>query len=387
MDAAATAVFWGSLAAIGYIFAGYPLLVRTAAQFWPAAEETTASNASVSILTAAGNEAARLPAKLDSLLACDGADRITEIVVGSDGSTDETVATLQAYPDRRVRVVAFEQRRGKSAVLADLIPTLTGDVVILTDARQAVSPAAIEALTTRLTDPAVGVVSGELIFVDSDGSPAAEGMGAYWTYEKLIRKAESRFRSVPGATGALYAVRRSCLRPPPDDALLDDVAIPMRVVEQGYRCVFEPKAIAYDRPSGSTTQESVRKRRTIAGVVQLVMQHPRWLVPRWLWRQGNPIWWEFVSHKVARLLAPPLLLGCLVANVWLAAGGSSPYSALLLGQTAFYGAAAAGWLAGRMGRPVRLLSVPLMFLALNGTTVLALWDAARGRFAAAWKRA
>ena len=379
----ATVVFWASLVGLFYIFAGYPILVWLAARLAPATESPRPTDDTVSVLIAAGNEATRLPGKLDSLLASAGSERITEIVIGSDGSTDDTVAVLRAFPDDRVRVEAFEHRRGKSAVLADLIPTLRGDVVLFMDARQHVSPEAVESLVSRLSDPSVGVVSGELVFVDSDGSPAAEGVGAYWAYEKLLRKCESRFRSVPGATGAIYAVRRSVLRPPPDDALLDDVAIPMLAVEQGVRCVFEPAAVAYDRPSTSTGQESVRKRRTIAGVVQLVRQHPRWLVPRMLWRGGNPIWWEFLSHKVARLLAPPLLLAALVANVYLAWVAGGVYAWLLAGHAAFYAAAGLG-AAGVSFKP---LAIPMMFVSLNWTTVLALYDASQGRFTAAWKRA
>lgn len=381
----ATAVFWASLVGVFYIFVGYPLLVGIAAKLWPAAVGTGDHCTTVSVLIAAGNEAHRLPQKLDSLLASAGANQIIEVVVGSDGSTDTTVETLRAYPDERVRVVEFNERRGKSAVLADLIPTLRGDVVLLTDARQHVSTNAVQALVNRFADSSIGVVSGELVFRGDDSTTAAEGVGFYWTYEKFLRKCESRFRSIPGATGALYAVRRTCLKVPPDDAILDDVAIPMLAVEQGVRCVFESEAIAYDQPSQSSGQESIRKRRTIAGVVQLVRQHPRWLVPTWIYRGGNPIWWEFVSHKVARLLAPPLLIVCLMSNVWLA-GLSSFYVALLCLHIGFYVAAASGAVTQAMGVRLKAFAPAMMFVTLNWTTVLALCDASRGRFNAAWKR-
>ena len=386
---AAAVIFWGSLLGVGYVFAGYPLLVWLLGRLLPAKAQDGPRPESVSVLIAAGNEAGRLPAKIDSLLACEESDRITEIVVGSDGSTDDTVAALEAYPDPRVRVVSFEMPRGKSAVLADLIPTLTGEAVVLTDARQHVSPGTVTALLDRLADPGVGVVSGELVFVDESGSPAAEGVSAYWRYEKFLRKCEARFRGVPGATGALYAVRRDVLCPPPADALLDDVAIPLLAVERGVRCVFEPRAVAYDRPTQSAGQEAVRKRRTIAGVVQLLVHHPRWLLPRLVWRRGCPIWWELMSHKVARLLAPALLIACGVSNAVLVArhGWAGVYGLAMAGQLAFYGLAALAAAGVRPGGAAgKLLSVPMMFVSLNATTVLALWDAARGKYRAAWKR-
>lgn len=383
----AAVAFWVSFAGILYIFFGYPLLVGLAARFCRHKEALSKqSDATISVLIAVGNEASRLPAKIDSLLASAGSERIVEIVIGSDGSTDDTVSVLENYPDSRLRVVAFEQRRGKSAVLADLIPTLVGELVIFTDARQHVSPNAVKAMSQRLSNPEIGVVSGELVFNETTSTNASRGVGFYWKYEKFLRKSESAFRSVPGATGALYAVRRTVLSAPPADAILDDVAIPMLAVEQGVRCVFEPEATAYDTPSQSTKQESIRKRRTIAGVIQLVRQHPRWLLPRLLSRRGNPIWWEFMSHKVARLFAPPLLAVCLFSNGYLACLSPS-YAVLLVFQALFYAAALGGFAAQNAGVRVKALAPPMMFLSLNWTTVLALLDAARGKFNAAWQRA
>ena len=334
----------------------------------------------ISIVIAGHNEAHRLPAKLDSLFQSNSNDLIAEVIIGSDGSDDDTAEVIAAYPDDRVRLIAFEERRGKPAVLNDVVPECSSDIVVLTDARQELEPTALTKLTAAFADERVGVVSGELMFRPVEGATtAAEGMGAYWKYEKLIRKCESRFRSVPGATGALYAIRRELFRPVPDNTLLDDVVIPMQAVESGYRCLLESGAIAWDEPSQLASQESVRKRRTIAGCAQLIVNQPRWLLP---WR--NPIWWEFVSHKLARLVSPLLLMVVLVTNVALI--GSPFFTAVLLAQAAFYASALFGWMYQRTGRASRSLGLPLMFLALNATTVAALWDAARGRFTATWQR-
>ncbi len=377
-----TLTFWISGLGLAYIYIGYPLAVwylgrRRGNQI----RNQCAEPAAISVVIAGYNEAARLPAKLDSILASDCADRIVEILVGSDGSEDNTAEVIESCPDPRVRLVHFPRRRGKPAVLNDLVPQCTGDVVVLTDARQPLEPDAISRLMHELTDPAVGVVSGELRFRESaDDAAAARGMGAYWAYETLIRKSESRFRGVPGATGAFYAIRRWLFRPIPTDTLLDDVAIPMQAIERGYRCVLADGAIAWDWPSQSTGQESIRKRRTIAGAAQLVVNQPRWLFPA-----KNPIWWEFVSHKLLRLVSPVLLAIVLVTNLALA---SHPfYLGLLILQGAFYLAALVGWGAQARGRKIPALGPVLMFASLNLTTVAALYDAVRGRYHATWQRA
>ena len=281
----------------------------------------------------------------------------------------------------RVAIHPFAERRGKPAILSELIPQVTEPVIVMADARQTIEPGAIERLLDRLADPGVGVVSGELVFRSDDAATStSEGVGAYWKYEKFIRKSEARFRGVPGATGALYAIRTDLARPITPTTLLDDVVIPMQAVEQGYRCVFEPAAIVYDSPVTEPGRESIRKRRTIAGAAQLAIDQPRWLLP---WR--NPIWWEFVSHKLGRLAAPLLLVIALLTNTALAID-SVFYRVLLALHLLFYVAAAAGYLAQRLQWRLPGLSIPLMFVTLNGTTALALTDAARGRFTATWKR-
>jgi len=373
-------IFWFSLAGLVYVYLGYPLLVKVLAQVFPMRRERHPVSQKVSLVIACHNEAGRIRHKLSVLLQSTQADLIDEVLIGSDGSTDEIGAAVAELNDSRVRLVEFSERRGKPAVLNELIPQCRSEIVVLCDARQILSDDAIPELLANFADPKVGVVSGELMFRQSSSdSTAGRGIGAYWRYEKMIRRAEAQFRSVPGATGALYAIRREAFRPIPDSTLLDDVVIPMLAVTQGWRCVFERKAIAWDDPSDSLGREAIRKRRTIAGAAQLVIQHPSWLLP---WK--NPIWLEFVSHKLLRLVSPVLLLSVAVTNILLLS--QLPYWLLLLGQICFYYSAFAGWLCQKIGRPSSIFGVQAMFLTLNATTVAALFDAMRGRFRVTWQR-
>jgi cellulose synthase/poly-beta-1,6-N-acetylglucosamine synthase-like glycosyltransferase len=301
-------------------------------------------------------------------------------VIVSDGSTDGTPAAGRGAGDARVRVIEIPERRGKPSALNEAIPQCTAPIMVLTDARQAVDPRALGRLAAALSDPGVGVVSGELVFPDeAQRTTAARGLNLYWEYEKWIRRNEALVDSVPGATGAMYALRRELFRPIPASTLLDDVAIPMQVVAGGKRCVFEPDALVYDEPSADAAEESRRKRRTIAGNAQLVALMPTLLVP---WR--NPIWFQFVSHKLLRLASPFLLVALLVANARLA--WCPCYAALLAAQGAFYALAFGGWLAQRAGARFAPGGAAMMFVALNWTTLLALLDAARGTYRVTWER-
>ena len=232
-----TFLFWYSAGLIVYIYIGYPLLIWTLGHCFPLRIKKGPWSGKVSIVIAGYNEATRLGPKLDSLFRTEAAGQIAEVLIGSDGSDDNTAEMIAAYPDPRVRLISFPTRRGKPAVLDDLVPQCTSDIVILTDARQEIDRPAITRLLENFADERVGVVSGELVFRTSEtDTTAAEGVGVYWKYEKFLRKSESRFRSVPGATGAFYALRRSVFRPIPTSTLLDDVMIPMQAIEQGYLC-------------------------------------------------------------------------------------------------------------------------------------------------------
>ena len=379
-------LFWLSLSGLVYIYLGYPLMMRILAKVRPLQRQKTRptdpSNPEhkVSVVIASFNDAPRLDVKLRDLLASPQAQWIGEILIGCDGSTDNTAEVLAALNDSRIRLFAFADRRGKPAVLNDLVPQCECPIVVFCDARQLLAFDAIPELLANFADPQVGVVSGELMFREQDDeSTATRGISAYWRYEKMIRKAEARFRSVPGATGALYAIRKSLFRPMPESTLLDDVVVPMNAIVQGFRCVFERRAIAWDVPSSTLEQEAVRKRRTIAGAAQLMLHHPRWLLP-WV----NPIWFEYVSHKLLRLASPLCLLTCLICHCLLLS--EQPYLLLSIPHSFFYYSAIAGWWCQRMGRPSQVFGVQLMFFTLNVTTVAALWDAANNRFRVTWQR-
>ena len=340
------------------------------------------------MVVVAHNEAAVLPRKIKSILHSDCAWRIREVLIASDGSTDATKTVVEGYGDPRVRLLAFSERRGKPSVLNDAIPVCTSDIVVLTDARQELHPGALSELAANFADETVGAVSGELVFrLSGNDTTTAHGLGIYWAYEKFIRKYEGRFRSVPGATGALYAIRKRLFRLIDAQTLLDDVVIPMQTVVQGYRCLFEPSAIVYDTPSRTPEKEFLRKRRTIAGAAQLLVLHPSWLLP-WC----NPIWLEYISHKLSRLFSPLLLFVAAITNVTLASHTNTMlafphvYSIILAVHCCFYLSALTGWVFQQAGTRSTFFAAPLMFLTLNLTTLVALSDAARSHFRVTWEQ-
>jgi cellulose synthase/poly-beta-1,6-N-acetylglucosamine synthase-like glycosyltransferase len=205
-----------------------------------------------------------------------------------------------------------------------------------------------------------------------------EGLGLYWRYEKAVRRAESRFGSTVVYTGAVSAVRRSLFTPLPEDTLVDDLVTPLRVIQQGYRVVFEPEARAIDWISTVPGHEFARKVRTLAGLMQTLVNLHRLVGPLNLWA-----WWQFISHKVLRLVVPYALLCTLLSSALLE---GTFYQVALLIQILIYGLGLLGCLSQEQSKKwKRLVATPRTFLMLNLAAVAGMLQYLAGQRLSLWQ--
>jgi biofilm PGA synthesis N-glycosyltransferase PgaC len=375
--------FWLAAALVAYSYVGYPALLAALARWRPAPPVRKVSILpSVSLITVVHNEEERLAAKLRNCLDLDYPRDRLEIFVASDGSRDRTEEIARSFAGEGVHLLSLPGPAGKPAALNQAIPRARGEIVVLCDVRQQLARDAVRELAANFADPTVGAVSGELHIDSPSGSAAGEGVGFYWKYEKICRRLESRIDSTVGATGALYALRRELFRPLDPRTILDDVAIPLDVVAAGYRVVFEPAARAFDHAAESAEKEYRRKVRTLAGNYQLVSLRPSLLHPG-----RNRLFWQLVSHKLARLAVPWCLLVLLGASLALSLRPGLLYRVLLGGQAVFYALAVAGGMLQHLRVRVRALSLPYAFALLNMAAASSLFGFLRGTQRVAWKEA
>jgi poly-beta-1,6-N-acetyl-D-glucosamine synthase len=366
-------IFWSGVGIVGYTYAGYLCWLWVRGRLRPRPVKRGCFQPQVSVVMVVRNEESVLERKLANLSQLDyPADRL-EIVIISDGSTDGTDEILRAWSekDARLRVLFSSERRGKASGLNDAMAVLAGEIVVFADARQEIEPEAVRLLVENFADPAVGCASGQLMLGDRSSGETARGMGLYWRIEKRIRELEALSGSGVGATGALYAVRRSLLVPLPSGTILDDVYVPMNVARQGGRVVFESRARAWDVPDLGAPREFSRKVRTLNGNYQLLQLAP------WLLKGENPIRFEFISHKLLRLVVPFALVAILVASLFL----SGPlYRAALVLQVLFYGLSALAMTRvisrGPLARAAQAAST---FVILNTAAVVAFANFVVGR--------
>ena len=350
-------ILWGSLLFLGYTYLGYPVIL--ALWSWlgrkPVARRPVTPK--VTIVIEAWNEAARLTARLENCLQQQYPTEQLDVVVVSDGSTDNIETVIRRFDPRHVRLLKLASRKGKAVALNYGVAAATGEIIVFADARQRFAPDAVAKLVSNFADPEVGAVSGELVLESSLGHEGRDGVGLYWRIEKWIRWKEGEIDSAIGATGAIYAIRRELFSPLPPGAVLDDVLIPMRIATRGYRIAFEREALAFDSMSRNYQEELGRKVRTLAGNYQAVSLCPDLIKP---WR--NRLFFRYVSHKLCRLVAPFALIALLLCNlalmeVW--------YSYLLMAQAVGYGLAFVGWGLAGIGVRERWTSAAFAFCLLN----------------------
>lgn len=370
-------VFWFSASVIAYCYLGYLIYLWIRSHLSPHPVRRGTIEPTVSVLMVVRNEEEVIAGKLKNVLSLDYPPDKLEVIVVSDGSDDRTPAILSEFAqDPRVRTITKTVSSGKACGLNDGVESAQGEVLLFTDARQHIEPGALRYLIENFADSSIGAASGELMLGDPANGESGKGMGMYWQIEKEVRELESASGSVPGATGAIYCARAALLEPLPEGTILDDVLLPMQVVRKGFRIVFDSRARAWDSPDLGHSREFARKVRTLSGNYQLVQLAP------WLLSSENRIRFEFVSHKLLRLVVPFALVGLLISSVFL---HGAVYRAALIAQLAFYALSLAAIGGLRIGPLTRLGDVARTFVVLNSAAMIAFVNFVTGR-KAIWAR-
>ncbi len=359
-----TFLFWLFISLTVYCYFGYPLLLWLMAQLRSSPVQKGSYEPKISVVLSVWNEEDVIKEKLQNLLSLDYPKEKMEVLVGSDGSTDQTTRIIRGFNDPRIHLIERPQRQGKMATLNELVQTAKNETIVFCDARQTFAPNAIRELVSNLADSHVGCVSGELIFEEKKEEGAtAKGVNLYWNYEKFIRKHESRLHSMLGATGAIYAIRRELFVPIPAKIVLDDMFVPLQIIRKGYRAVLDESAKAYDQVADSPREEHRRKTRTLFGNYQIFRLFSDLFNPF-----HSPVAIQLFSHKLLRVLIPIFLILLFILNALLI--GEPLYQVMFYLQITFYGMAVTGALSryqkhGIFNLISKICYIPYVFCLLN----------------------
>ncbi|NSX08404.1 glycosyltransferase family 2 protein [Pseudomonas lini] len=368
-------IFWLCLLLPVYAWLGYPLLLSLIAPLFRARRHAPAPPMNVSIIIAAHNEARHIEEKLRTLLAQDYQARSLQIILASDGSTDDTVTCAHKVIDPRISVLDLP-RQGKAATLNAGVALSTGEILVFTDADNQWSTDTLGQLLAPLADPEVGACAGHML-IPVPGKGLSLGDSLYRHYEGWLRKVENRTGCMVSADGALLALRRELFQPVPAE-VNDDFFISTCAPVAFKRIVYVPQAQVSDQGVDEIAKQWRRRQRVTVGGLQSLAQRRELLNP---WRYGLYAI-ALISHKLIRRLAPILLLPLLLSNFWLW-NVHGFYRLSLIAQLLGYAMAIVGLLdvQHRLPKPFRLAAFVLVTLA--GMSI-GLWQFLRGQRYAQW---
>ena len=374
----AQVIFFTSLAAILYTFLVYPLLLGVIASFRPSRCPSPVYQPTISILICAYNEAAGIAQKLDQTLGLDYPKDRVEIVVVSDGSTDETENIVKTYETRNVRLLRTTQRLGKTNAQNEAVTSCVGEVIIFSDATTVYHSQALNKIAAHYADPRVGAVSGRYQYFDESGlSPTGAGSIFFWNFENFIKISQSRIATISGCCGCIYSIRRTAYTVLSPD-IISDLVQPLYVIKQGLLVLFEPEAMAYETTTVSSRQELKMRIRVITRAIRGLQSVPDLLNPikrPWIALQ-------LVSHKVLRWLVPLYISGIFLSTATLIAHPAM--GVLFLLQLCFYGLALVSLILPLHCRN-KFLGLPLYICTMNTAALLAIIQSARGKQYVTWE--
>ncbi|MBK9153714.1 MAG: glycosyltransferase family 2 protein [Chloracidobacterium sp.] len=380
MDPILTAklIFFVSVGAVLYVYAGYPVLVMLIARFAASKVARSEIEPNVSLIITAFNEEKDIRAKLENTLQLDYPKQKLEVIVASDCSDDGTDDIVREFAGRGVRLVRAERRGGKTSAQNLAVEAANGEVLVFSDATSIYEAGAVRELVANFADPTVGCVAGRLSYVDPDDSTVGSGARSYWSYETLLKKAESSACSLIGVSGCIYAVRRSAYRPMYPEAC-SDFLIATEVFRQGMRTVYEPAAVCTEETNRRSQKEMKMRIRVIAQTIADLWRNRDMLNP---FKSGF-FAVQLISHKVLRYSVPVFLVIAFAASAFLAST-STAFLVVVSAQAAFAAAATFGWVLEQIGLKPGPFGIPLYFVLANLASIAGFFQFVRGERYAAW---
>jgi cellulose synthase/poly-beta-1,6-N-acetylglucosamine synthase-like glycosyltransferase len=372
-------VFVASVTTIAFTYAGYPALMFAISLILKRPVRRDDITPQVSVIIAAYNEERDIGAKLKNTLALDYPRDRMEIIVASDCSTDQTDDIVRSFAAKGVILRRQPDRTGKTIAQNRAVKASSGAVLVFSDATTMLEPDAIRKIVRNFADPEVGCVSGQLIYANASSSAVAGGCRSYWSYEKFLKRCESKAGSLVGVSGCLYAARRICHARLAGD-MIDDFAIATEIHLQGLRAVYEPEAIAVEDANRRAGDEFRMRVRVIKQTLSALRRYRHTLNPF----RHKMFAFQMIAHKALRYMAPLPLVAALIASGW-AAGSVVWLRFALIGQLAFYGAAVVGFTRERRNLRLGLLAPPYYFALANVAALVAFLKAMQGETYVTWE--
>ncbi|MEM6845592.1 MAG: glycosyltransferase family 2 protein [Bacteroidota bacterium] len=380
--------WWLCLLLVIYTYVGYGIVLRLLVGLKRSREkqreiiEYQEFCPETTIVIAAYNEAGFIEEKIRNTLELDYPPDKLQVVIVTDGSTDNTPDIVRQYSE--VKLLHQPERRGKIAAVHRTMKEVNTPVVIFTDANTYLNPEVIRNIVYHYRNPRVGGVAGEKrIHVEEKDSASGAGEGFYWEYESTLKTWDAELYSVVGAAGELFSVRTELYEDIPQDTIIEDFYLTLRIAQKGYRIAYEPNAYALEGPSALIKEELKRKIRIAAGGIQAIVRLKALLN---IFRYGI-LSFQYISHRVLRWTVTPLALVLLFFLNILLYNRSEFYQLTFYGQILFYLAALVGYVLANRSIKIKAFFIPYYFFIMNYAVFRGIIRYLKGSQSVTWERA
>lgn len=377
-------VFWLSVFLIIFSYAVYPLITSILARRKKENDLVFGTDElpTVSVIIAAFNEEGSIRKKIESTVACDYPQGKVEILVGSDASTDNTAAILEELKSRYpfIRVFDFKERRGKPAVVNDLVAQSKGNILIMTDAKVFFREDALIELVKHFKNPGISIVGANIICRRQSADGISVQEYAFMSHEIKVKHQEGLiWRKTIGIYGACYAIRKSSYTHVPSHFSVDDFYITLKALMQGAGAIMNLDAVCFENVPNEIKTEFRRKVRISAGnFINLMALGGIFLKP------FTSLFFAYFSHKVLRWIGPFLLILALLSNIIIFEAGWF-YQISLAGQVVLLLLIPIDYLLSRLNIHIKLLRFIRHFYAMNLALLVGFFKTITGKKTSIWQ--
>lgn len=280
----------------------------------------------VSLIVAAYNEESIIENKIINCLELEYPFSRYEVIIFSDGSTDQTDAIVMRYADRGVKLLRFEGRIGKTACQNYTVRDAQGSIIVYSDATSFLNKDCLRNIIRKFSDKDIGCVVGKLESVTgagANGHMAEESL--YLSFLQWLKRLENAATMPVGGSGALFAIRKELTVDLPDDAN-DDLLRPLYTVLKGFRVV-------YDQESAATEILKINDQAVFRKKIRIAQRAVMSLI---LYKQLlNPFKYGFFSIQfctkvLLRRLIFPALIVFLISGIFLYLNSGSLFVLIMI---------------------------------------------------------
>lgn len=354
----AETIFWLIIFIIFYIYAGYPLFLILLSLFINNKVDKKDIEPTVTFLITVYNEEKAIEDKLKNTLSLDYPRDKLQIIVASDGSTDKTDEIVKRFRHNGAILHRVEGRVGKTETQNQAMKKATGDIIIFSDGTTKCERNVIRNIVRNYNDPTVGAVSGRYEYKDPSGGPVGFSQILFWKYENMNKICQTKIKTLTGCYGPIYSIRRELYEPLPRD-IISDLVEPLKILEKGYRIVFERDALAYELTTESTPQEFKMRVRVISRGMDGLLYVKKLFNPF----KFGLVSFQLISHKILRWFIPLFIIVLFFTNIFLLSDRF--YVLTFIAQIVFYFLALLGWITDSLNMKTKIFSIPLYFCIVN----------------------